>query len=255
MMNVLDLFSGIGGFSLGLEMAGMKTVAFCEISEESRAVLDKHWPEVTKHADIRELDGTAYAGIDLICGGFPCQPYSSINTRGKKGEQHDSFLWPEMCRVISEAKPTWVIGENVARFATVGLERVQADLESLGYESLPFIIPACAIGSPQIRDRVWIVAHSESLRIARTLEASGSETGANETGGRHQDRRPVWLDATSADSRWSGQWTPYPRVCRVVAGLPSRMDKIRLKQLGNTVLPQIPAIIGRAIMAADERVI
>jgi DNA (cytosine-5)-methyltransferase 1 len=255
MLKVLDLFSGIGGFSLGLEMAGMETVAFCEISEDSRDVLHKHWPEVVKHADIRELDGAAYAGVDVVCGGFPCQPYSSINIRGKKGEQHDGFLWPEMRRVISEAKPTWVIGENVARFAAVGLERVQDDLERLGYESIPFIIPACAIGSPQIRDRVWIVAHSESQRVARTLAASNGEAGANETGGRQQNRRPIWIDATGADSRWSGQWTPYPGVCRVVAGLPSRMDKTRLKQLGNTILPQIPHVIGRAIMAADARVI
>lgn len=158
-MKVLDLFSGIGGFSLGLEKAGMETVAFCEMDLYCQKILRKHWPHVQIHDDIKKLDGTQYAGaVDLVCGGFPCQPFS---TAGKqKGEDDNRHLWPEMLRVIQESKPAWVIGENVPGIINMALEQVCAGLEAEGYEVQPLIIPACAVDAPHKRNRVWIIAYS-----------------------------------------------------------------------------------------------
>ena len=130
-MRVLDLFSGIGGFSLGLERAGMETVAFCEIEEFPRKVLAKHWPGVPIHKDIRDLKGDAIGPVDLICGGYPCQPFSTAGKR--RGKEDDRHLWPEYLRLIREIRPTWVIGENVAGHISMGLDQVLADLEGEGY--------------------------------------------------------------------------------------------------------------------------
>lgn len=248
MFKVLDLFSGIGGFSLGLESTGLfETEAFCEIDEDCRKVLRKHWPTTKIYTDIRELKGAEIGSIDVVTGGFPCQPFSSINTRGKRGADHDGFLWPEMQRVIAETNPTWVIGENVARIAAMELDRIQFDLEKLGYNCIPITIPACAVGSPQIRERVWFVAHTESQREPRTMATGESSAGTHEAGRGYEDRRPVRLDPTSTDRGWSERRPHYTGVRRVAPGLPSRMDKARLKQLGNAVNPLIPYEIGRAI--------
>jgi len=159
-MKVLDLFSGIGGFSLGLERAGMKTVAFCEIEDYPVSILKKHWPDIPVHRDIRKLDGRQYYNkIDLLCGGFPCQPYSIAGKQ--KGKEDDRHLWPEMLRIVKESKPTWVIGENVAGFINMALDDVLFDLEAEGYATQSFVIPACAVGGIHRRDRVWIIAYSE----------------------------------------------------------------------------------------------
>ena len=164
MMRVLDLFSGIGGFSLGLEAAGMETVAFCEKDSFCRKVLAQHWPNVPIHEDIRNLDGQSFRGtVDVVCGGFPCQPFSVAGLRqGKDDHRH---LWPEMLRVIRECQPRWVIGENVSGFIRMALDDVCADLEREGYEVRTFILPACAVDAHHRRDRVWIVAHSDKLGL------------------------------------------------------------------------------------------
>ena len=160
-MQVLDLFSGIGGFSLGLKRAGMETIGFCEIDPFCRKVLAKHWPDVTIHTDIRSLDGKDYKGrAEIICGGFPCQPFSQAGKR--RGTEDDRHLWPEMLRIISEVRPTWVIGENVIGFVKMELDSVLSDLEREGYQTRAFIIPACGIDAPHKRDRVWIIAHANS---------------------------------------------------------------------------------------------
>jgi len=157
-MKVLDLFSGIGGFSLGLERAGFETVAFCEIDLFCRKVLNKHWPDVPIHEDIKELDGEQYAGaVDVVCGGFPCQPFSHAGNRA--GADDDRALWPEMLRVIREVQPTWVIAENVIGFESMGLTDCESDLESNGFEVQTFDIPACGVGANHRRHRLWIVAH------------------------------------------------------------------------------------------------
>lgn len=156
---VLDLFSGIGGFSLGLERVGMRTVAFCERDEFCRAVLRKHWPQVHCFDDIRSIDANGLdrlGRIDLVCGGFPCQPFSIA---GKQtGKDDDRYLWPAMREVIALARPAWVIGENVAGIVALALDDVLVDLEGLGYAARPFVIPACAVGARHRRDRVWIIA-------------------------------------------------------------------------------------------------
>ena len=160
-MNVLDLFSGIGGFSLGLERAGFKTVGFCEVDDYCRRVLSQHWPGVPIHKDIRELDGHQYRGtVDVVCGGFPCQPYSVAGEQ--RGAADDRALWPEMLRVIREVQPSFVIGENVAGIINMELDTVLSDLEALGYACGAFVIPACAVDAWHRRDRVWILGHSHS---------------------------------------------------------------------------------------------
>ncbi|SVD58859.1 uncharacterized protein METZ01_LOCUS411713, partial [marine metagenome] len=124
-------------------------------------VLAKHWPDVTIHTDIRSLDGKDYKGrTDVICGGFPCQPFSQAGKR--RGTEDDRHLWPEMLRVISEVRPTWVIGENVIGFVKMELDSVLSDLEREGYQTRAFIIPACGIDAPHKRDRVWIISHANS---------------------------------------------------------------------------------------------
>jgi len=154
----VDLFSGIGGFSLGLERAGFKTVVFCEQDKFCQKVLNKHWPEIPIEPDIKTFDGKKYAGAFILTGGFPCQPFSCAGKR--RGKEDERALWPEMFRVIQEVRPTWIIGENVAGFIGMGLDDSISDLEREGYSVQAFIIPACAVNAPHRRDRVWICAHS-----------------------------------------------------------------------------------------------
>ena len=163
-MKVLDLFSGIGGFSLGLEWAGMSTVAMCEKDPYCRKILAKHWPHLTIHEDIRNLDGNQYAdSIDVVCGGFPCQPFSVAGKQ--RGSDDDRYLWPEMLRVIQESRPRWVIGENVLGFTNMALDDVQADLEREHYTVRKFVLPAVAVDAHHRRDRIFIIAYANSPAI------------------------------------------------------------------------------------------
>jgi DNA (cytosine-5)-methyltransferase 1 len=166
-MRVLDLCSGIGGFSLGLQRAGMETVAFCEIDEFCRKILNKHWPDVPVFKDIKALANGSEGLIpecDLICGGVPCQPFS---VAGKQEGQGDTnrHLWPYMFEIVKQQKPAFVIVENVAGFVNMALDDVLSDLESEGYAAQSFVIPACAVDAKHRRDRVWIVAYSDSAAI------------------------------------------------------------------------------------------
>ena len=179
-MKVLDLFSGIGGFSLGLEGAGMETVAFCEKDSFCRKVLAQHWPNVPIHEDIRDLDGQSYWGtVDVVCGGFPCQPFSVAGLR--QGKDDDRHLWPEMLRVIRECQPRWVIGENVSGFIRMALDDVCADLEREGYEVRTVVLPACAVDARHRRDRVWIVGYTGSEY--RRRDTDGRRSQGVEVGG------------------------------------------------------------------------
>lgn len=167
-MRSLSLFSGIGGFDLAALWVWpeLEIVSFCEIDSFCQKVLKKHWPDVPCHSDIKTLRGDNFGTIDFLYGGFPCQPYSVAGKR--KGKEDDRALWPEMFRVIQEAKPRWIIGENVAGFVNMGLDDCLSDLESKGYETTAFIIPACAVNAPHRRDRVWIVANSTRELFDRT---------------------------------------------------------------------------------------
>ncbi len=179
----LDLFSGIGGFSLGLEeTGGFETVAFCDIEEFPRKVLQKHWPHVKQYKDIKELtyDKLKADGIDtidIITGGYPCQPFSVAGR--KKGEEDPRHLWPEYFRLVKELRPTWVIGENVSGHIKLGLDTVIKDLESEGYAVRPFSISASSVGANHQRERVWIMGYSEhNGSLADKIKGSNNQNDA-----------------------------------------------------------------------------
>ena len=289
-LKVLDLFSGIGGFSLGLERTGgFETVAFCEIEEFPRKVLKKHWPEVRQFRDVRELKGSDVGAVDLICGGYPCQPFSTAGKR--RGKEDDRHLWPEFNRLVAELRPAWVIGENVAGHISMGLDDVFSDLEGQGYAFRTFVIPACALGAHHRRDRCWTIAHTDNVLHQRRL-ANGSpqrEKERSERGDQGQGKAqyrerfrfesgpsseivanpkrigckqvvsPKFIRASGQGAAssfehssfprgWEG-WLTEPGVGRVVDGVSNRVD--RLKGIGNAVVPQIPEMIGYAILEAE----
>ena len=162
-----SLFSGIGGFDLAAEWSGWENLFNCEWEEFPRKVLKHHFPNAKQYGDIKEFDATDYNGrIDILSGGFPCQPFSVAGKR--KGSEDERHLWPEMLRVIRECKPRWVVGENVRGLVSwsdgLVLEACYSDLEALGYSVQSFIIPACATNAPHRRDRVWIVAYQSDNR-------------------------------------------------------------------------------------------
>lgn len=160
----LSLFSGIGGLDLAAEWAGFRTVGQCEWADYPRAVLEKHWPGLPRWRDIRTLtkesfyEQTGLHTVDVISGGFPCQPFSVAGKQ--RGKEDDRYLWPEFIRVIRELWPTWVIGENVPGIINLALDTVLADLEAEGYEVQCFLVPACGVDAPHKRFRICIVAHS-----------------------------------------------------------------------------------------------
>jgi len=288
---VLDLFSGIGGFSLGLERTGgFETVAFCEIERYPQAVLAKHWPNVPCYDDVRTLSTERLAAdgisVDVICGGFPCQDISVAGGGAGMGEGTRSGLWREYARLVGELRPRYVIVENVAALLGRGLDRVLGDLAAFGYDAEWHCIPASAVGAPHRRDRIWIVAHAVSNghgadnRLGKDSGSTGScqsksnerERLRDESGrsgspvanaycprlpdiqGGGENAKRAWLAAFIGSGFGSGadnNWRAEPAVGRVAHGVPSRVD--RLKSLGNAVVPQIPEIIGRAILQAEGR--
>jgi DNA (cytosine-5)-methyltransferase 1 len=168
----LGLFEGIGGFSLAARWMGWKTLAWCEWNEFGQKVLKHHFPEAEGFGDITKTDFTKYANkIDILTGGFPCQPYSLAGKR--KGKEDERHLWPEMLRAIREVQPRYVVGENVSGLINwnggLVFNEVQADLEAEGYEVQPFVLPACAVNAPHRRDRIWFVAHAKSARTRKDI--------------------------------------------------------------------------------------
>lgn len=255
MLKTLDLFSGIGGFSLGLERTGgFETVAFCEIEPFCRRVLSKHWPGVPIYEDVRELSADTLrrdgiTDIDVICGGFPCQDISTAGKRsGIKGAR--SGLWEEYRRIIGEVRPQFIIVENVASLLGLGMGTVLGDLSALRYDAVWDCIPASAVGAPHSRDRVWIVAHStDTVRreVGRCMDG-GEGTGRPET-----SVRPVrkgMRDAIHGGPQASHWWDAEPCVCRVDDGVSRGLDRNRA--LGNAVVPRIVECLGRAIIATER---
>lgn len=327
-MNVLDLFSGIGGFSLGLELAEMRTVAFCEIEPFCRAVLRKHWPNVPIFRDIKHVTTESIRRlqpIDLVCGGFPCQPVSVAGAR--RGEADERWLWPEFARVIREVEPRWVLAENVPGLLSADRGRlfggILRDLAALGFDVEWHCISAASVGAPHRRERVWIIGHADSNDVGAErgipkrshTESSGSccDVANTDSRGCEGERRGGVLngiretlrdnfdgcDRAVADTPserlegWSKSkaarqtfrlachlgvalgnangapsdtfaaggrprsavgesswWSFEPDVGRVANGIPARVD--RLRSLGNAVVPQIPEIIGRAIIEIGD---
>ena len=191
-MTHLGLFAGIGGFELPARWLGWETKAVCEWDSFCQAVLKHHFPNAEQYSDIRTANFTRYAGqIDVLTGGFPCQPYSSAGKRlGKEDERH---LWPEMLRAIQEVAPRWVVGENVRGLVNwnggVVFDEVQSDLEAAGYEVLPFLLPACGVDAPHERYRIWFVAR----RINPNTYNNGSHVSENRQGmGKGNDGNAAW---------------------------------------------------------------
>lgn len=267
----LSLFSGIGGIDLAAEWAGFSTVGFCEIDAFNQAVLRKHWPNVPIWGDVRGItvESLRLAGVEhvhLLTGGYPCQPFSQ--TGKQRGDEDDRYLWPEMRRLVATLRPLWVVGENVLNHIHVGLDEVLADLDGLGYASQAFVIPACAVGAPHRRDRVFVVANAigdrhEASRSGGNcgheaisgrgvrqgyiqaaavtgggpLGRRGASTRATESGlGGSTDGLSAWLD----EHRWPAypgeqqhDWEP----ARLKdAAQPYRIE--RLRSLGNAVNPR-----------------
>ncbi len=238
-MRVLDLFSGIGGASLGLHWAGMRTVAFCEQDRFAAAVLARHWPGVPVYPDVRllsaaRLDADGVARPDLIAGGFPCQDVS-LAGRGAGIDGPRSGLWFHMVRLVAECGPRWVVVENVPGLRGRGADRIGAALEALGYACWPLVVGAVHAGAPHRRQRVWLVAK------AAAADAQGAGLEARQ-------REPACPAAGLPAERRRG-WPAPPRLCRVDDGVPARVD--RLRALGNAIVPANAAMVGRAIMAAE----
>ena len=240
MLKVLDLFSGVGGFSLGLERTGgFKTVAFCEIEPYCRSVLAKHWPGIPCYGDIRTLtanqlrsDGIA---VDVICGGFPCQDISSAGKRaGINGSR--SQLWSEFARLIGELRPSFVIVENVAALLRRGMDRVLADLAHLGYDAEWECLQASDFGAPHRRKRIIIVAYPQRD------QKSWAEP-------RHWPFRRMggFIQSIPWDSDWQSALTFFRGMDDGIPHIVDRTDAMR-----NSIIPQIPELIGHAILNARK---
>ncbi len=176
----LDLFSGIGGFSLAAERCGFRTIGFSEIDPYASAVFRKHWPNVPNYGDIRKIVGGGMR-VDLITGGFPCQPFSVAGER--RGDSDERFLWPEIVRVMRELRPTFSLFENVSGLLTIDggrtFNRILSDLVSVGYDCIWNLVPASAVGANHQRDRLWLIAYSNSARVRKQSESkSRSESQA-----------------------------------------------------------------------------
>lgn len=257
--------------------AGINTVAFCEIEPFAQKVLKKNFPSVPVFPDICKLKRSDInESIDIITGGFPCQPFSIAGR--KKGTEDNRDLWPQMFRVIKEFKPTWVIGENVANFVSMAFQRTKTDLESEGYEVQPCIIPACGVNAPHKRDRVWIVGYTEHNGSFTTEEQRGFDKASNNN--TEREKEAFQLEGTGVRGNYeamahsrcsllqggikprsyemeaekqnadidqrSGRWGTEPDVGRVANGIPNRVD--RLKGLGNAIVPQVAYQIMKGIV-------
>jgi len=223
-------------------------VAFCEIERFACKVLEKNFPDIPIHRDIRELNGSVFTGIDLITGGYPCQPFSTAGKRlGTKDNRH---LWPEMRRVITQAKPTWVLCENVVGHVSMGLDDVLSDMEGKGYTGQPLIIPACAKNAPHERNRVWIIFHANSPNAFGIDRSNGSnihvEEWAFEKNQQKRLNRFVKLVPRAAIPRA----TTYAKSLRKLDGIPNWMDRNRT--LGNAIVPQVAYEILRAIKTTQH---
>ncbi len=326
----LSLFSGIGGADLAAEWAGIKTIAHAEIEPHCTEVLKKNFPGIPNLGDITKITKevlereTGYRTVDVISGGYPCQPFSTAGQR--RGKTDDRYLWPAMLEAIESIRPPWVVGENVAGHITLGLDETLSDLERAGYTARPFVIPACATGALHRRDRVFVVAHDNGRRLVDvsfeelrgtsrlTLGIEPSSGGSVEhvpssdgigcdSGCDHREKRHlrdgtagnteedhtkrserlsrscatcqaladscgigleedegIWRESFPEDCRYCGNlrdghyWLFEPRLGRMVDGVPTRMDKARIKALGNAIVPQQIYPVFEAI-ALIERVV
>ena len=288
-LKLLDLFSGIGGFSLGLESTGQfETIAFVEKDEFCQKVLKKNFNNIPIESEVRNVKGDRYAA-DIVCGGFPCQPFSVAGKR--KGTDDDRYLWDETIRIVRECKPRWFIGENVEGIINIQegvvLRQVCDDLEKEGFEVQCLVIPASGIGAWHQRKRVWIIAHSNSNRDR--YEITGSNGEEKEIQREHRKKNSTtWKfirtdtneDVSNSNSKGSQGygvstnmetkqrqvssknsieeqqtwWEAQSSLCRNVNGISYELDKDRanrIKSLGNSIVPLIARELGLAIIKAE----
>jgi DNA (cytosine-5)-methyltransferase 1 len=286
-----SLFSGIGGFDLAAEWMGWENKFHCEWNPFGQKVLHHYWPHSEQFTDITKSDFTKYANkIDILTGGFPCQPYSSAGKR--LGKEDDRHLWPEMLRAIREIQPRWIVGENVRGLTNwnggMVFDEVQADLEAQGYEVTPFLLPACAVNAPHRRDRIWFVAHSnnngyntnrrEVSKKDRIQEISRQTMESRESN-RASISRDV-ADTTNigrtyalengelergrfGESNQRNAWDAFPSVtpiCDGNDGISHRLDGITfskwrnesIKAGGNAIVPQVVFQIFKAIQQYER---
>ena len=276
MLTVGSLFSGIGGLDLGLERAGMEVIWQSEIDPYACKVLAKHWKDIPNHGNIKEIKWGDIVRPDVICGGYPCQPFSTAGKRN--GTDDPRHLWPWVREAISQLRPKYAILENVRGHVTLGLSAVLGDLACIGYDAEWQIVSAASIGAPHRRDRIIIVAYPQSHRkrgryfdcageIQERLEVQvetgrgscimadndSERDGINGSQGITQQTRIFWghnarREAADVSRQW---WTIEPDVGRVAHGVPSRVD--RLKGLGNAVVPQVGELIGRMVIDYDNQ--
>lgn len=279
-MRVGSLFSGIGGMDLGLERAGMEIIWQSEVDEYASAILQKHWPSVPNLGDIRAIDTSDIAPVDLICGGFPCQPVSHAGRR--QGKDDDRWLWPFMYQVIESVRPTWVLGENVVGLITMGLDDILSDLGNLGYSTWQAVIPAASVQAPHIRERVFVVAHTDSVRQPQSQGSQPEQRRRSVHGGEivvahtmcpglsFPQQRGIpseaerWEQAGPAVAECRGPWSDAewvtgrdgktrafkPGLHLLAHGVPNRVDQSR--GLGNAVVTQLAYEIGLVIMTIDQ---
>ena len=275
-LTVGSLFSGIGGFDLGLERAGMKVIWQSEIDEFASKVLKKHWPDVPNLGDITKVDWSKVERPDVICGGYPCQPFS---TAGKRGGANDPrHLWPAMFNAICLLRPRYALMENVRGHLSMGFGDVLADLASIGFDAEWQVIPAASVGAPHKRDRVFIVAYPNdagnrtpqcridkngSSQIKKRSNIAQSKFGGHgaemadtygvQLGQRGRtknigSKNKVWSDhirreTTNGFRQW---WEVEPNVGRVANGVSDRVD--RLTGLGNAIVPQVAELVGALVV-------
>lgn len=272
-----SLFSGIGGFDLAADWMGWENIFHCEWNEFGQKVLKHYWPKSISYADITKTDFTIHRGrIDILTGGFPCQPYSTAGKRlGKEDERH---LWPEMLRAIREIKPTWIVGENVLGLVNwsggLVFEEVQSDLEAEGYEVQPYVLPAAGVNAPHQRYRVWFIAHSNHNGSSNGFAKAQTEDGEISKWNNYAKLgNSDSFNATNTSSerlegskRWSSKgkgfkfnsFEEFPTVapiCNGDDGLSDRLDTITfpkwrnesIKAGGNAIVPQVAYQIFKAI--------
>lgn len=285
MLTFGSLFSGIGGFDLGFERAGMRCAWQVEKDPYCLRVLAKHWPDVPRYEDIYDVGKHNLEPVDIIAGGFPCQPHSLAGKR--KGADDDRNLWPEYRRIVGEMQPAGVIGENVPGIRTTILDDILSDLEGLDYQVGTFVIPACAVGAPHIRERVFILAYANRLGHGQTAANWNAAGNAQQTPETCQSGRDAKLRASERNSqvlrdstsqrcetnrpsitpdreteislswntgKFSGTnnwWGTEPRVGRMANGVPHRVD--RLRALGNAIVPQVAEWVGAVIVNTLEQ--
>lgn len=292
MLKLLDLFSGIGGFSLGLESTGgFRTIAFCEKDNFCQKILQKNWPDTPIFKDVKELPYEQIGAVDIITAGFPCQPWSNAGKR--KGSSDERDLWPETFSAIKSLRPRWFIGENVRGFVSqeLGLSRSLNDLESIDYKTQGFLIPATSF-RPHRRERVWIIGYSEQgNNMAYTFRAGQQSSEGDWKDSRNKTRHYSWGSspnmAYTSEARlqkWKTQdpedegknggsftkrsfgrkfkrrlggvaygisnWMDEPRIPRTTTKQPDRVN--RIKALGNSIVPQILAELGNAILISEK---